>query len=357
MKYNGDKRDRKLSIAFDLNMHPGEQMSWVEKMPQLAVAVDERGIVEAVSRSLLEKLRMDKEQVIGNSLDRFLMLPQEISELNQPMEVHETPLCSIKGMLFPVGSSPMVADIQLLSGKTPRGWRHLLLTIPEEEHSNLLTKYADRIFHELTQGVILLRHSKVMEINPEACRMFRVKKDEVIGKVVDCLFVHPGEDEGLNDIRNRILRGEPFHGLSACWVDQNRSLAIHMDHKIIGKKPNDGTPSDTLLITTDVTQSYLLDMQVRQTDRLAMIGQIAAGTAHEIRNPLTSIRGFLQVMRHSSDEKKDLKGQGYTEIMLREIDRINNLVGEFLMMSKQTPQSEKISSKDGSGHPRAFADY
>src|SRR5690606_1578165 len=92
--------------------------------------------------------------------------------------------------------------------------------------------------------------------------------------------------------------------------------------------------SDLLLTLTDMTQVYLLEMQVRETDRLAMIGQLAAGTAHEIRNPLTSIRGFLQVMRHTLNERGDMKSQGYAEIMLREIDRINDLLGEFLMMSK-----------------------
>src|SRR5690606_33543858 len=68
---------------------------------------------------------------------------------------------------------------------------------------------------------------------------------------------------------------------------------------------------------------------------LAMIGQIAAGTAHEIRNPLTSIKGFLQVLKKSLGEYGLAKEHGYAELMLGEIDRINELVSEFLLLSKQ----------------------
>jgi two-component system, sporulation sensor kinase E len=73
---------------------------------------------------------------------------------------------------------------------------------------------------------------------------------------------------------------------------------------------------------------------------LATIGQIAAGTAHEIRNPLTSIKGFLQVIKYALKEKGHVKEQGYTEIMLREINRINSLVSEFLLLSK--PRNIKL---------------
>ncbi|MEV3122413.1 ATP-binding protein [Paenibacillus larvae] len=65
-----------------------------------------------------------------------------------------------------------------------------------------------------------------------------------------------------------------------------------------------------------------------------MIGQIAAGTAHEIRNPLTSIKGFLQMLNKSFTEQGMCKEKGFTDIMLAEIDRVNDLVNEFLLLSK-----------------------
>jgi signal transduction histidine kinase len=77
-----------------------------------------------------------------------------------------------------------------------------------------------------------------------------------------------------------------------------------------------------------------LEQQVQRSDRLAMIGQIAAGTAHEIRNPLTSIKGFLQVLNRTFHQSGMEREEGYTDLMLAEIDRINELVNEFLLLSK-----------------------
>ena len=88
------------------------------------------------------------------------------------------------------------------------------------------------------------------------------------------------------------------------------------------------------VIFKDVSNLRSLEEQVQRSDRLAMIGQIAAGTAHEIRNPLTSIKGFLQILKNSLSEKGMDKELSYTEIMLDEINRINGLVSEFLLLSK-----------------------
>jgi signal transduction histidine kinase len=92
-----------------------------------------------------------------------------------------------------------------------------------------------------------------------------------------------------------------------------------------------------MVIVEDVTEIRSLEQHVRRNDRLATIGQIAAGTAHEIRNPLTAIKGFLQVIGHKLNDNGQNKEHGYIEIMLKEISRISKLVGELLLLSKPRP--------------------
>ncbi|MCD1260117.1 GHKL domain-containing protein [Paenibacillus athensensis] len=65
--------------------------------------------------------------------------------------------------------------------------------------------------------------------------------------------------------------------------------------------------------------------ELEQSEKLTMAGTLAAGIAHEIRNPLTSLRGFLQLMRQREPQ--------YTEIMLSEVDRINEIVSELLELA------------------------
>lgn len=82
-----------------------------------------------------------------------------------------------------------------------------------------------------------------------------------------------------------------------------------------------------------------LEEQMQRADRLAAIGEIAAGIAHEIRNPLTSVKGFVQLI------EEDLPpGDGkleYTRIVAKEVDRLNKIISELLYYAKPS-ESQKV---------------
>lgn len=84
-----------------------------------------------------------------------------------------------------------------------------------------------------------------------------------------------------------------------------------------------------LVLFQDLTLVKRLESEMQQKEKLAAVGQLAAGIAHEIRNPLASISGSIQLLTASSealnDEDRKLMG-----IMLKEIDRLNDLISEFL---------------------------
>lgn len=73
----------------------------------------------------------------------------------------------------------------------------------------------------------------------------------------------------------------------------------------------------------DLTETKRLEQQVNQADRLATLGELMAGVAHEIRNPLTSIKGFLQYFQTAGTaEERAL----YLPMMLDEVDRMNRII-------------------------------
>ncbi|BBI30615.1 PAS domain-containing sensor histidine kinase [Cohnella abietis] len=80
------------------------------------------------------------------------------------------------------------------------------------------------------------------------------------------------------------------------------------------------------LIIRDLTERKKTEEMIRRSDKLSVAGELAAGVAHEIRNPLTALKGFMQLLKE--------KNTDYVDIMLDEIDRISYIVNEFLGMAK-----------------------
>jgi PAS domain S-box-containing protein len=92
-----------------------------------------------------------------------------------------------------------------------------------------------------------------------------------------------------------------------------------------------GGKDAVLSIGKDITEKMEeTERLLQKSEKLALLGQMAAGIAHEIRNPLTSIKGFIQLLRTSTRKEE------YFDILLTELDRINDIVGEFLVLAKPT---------------------
>ncbi len=87
------------------------------------------------------------------------------------------------------------------------------------------------------------------------------------------------------------------------------------------------------IVARDITEMKKTEEYISQSEKLSVVGELAAGIAHEIRNPLTSLRGFTQLLKHSTSNDEP-----YIPIMLGEIDRINTIVSELLMLSKPSEQ-------------------
>lgn len=100
-----------------------------------------------------------------------------------------------------------------------------------------------------------------------------------------------------------------------------------------------GESDATLTIGKDITEKKeQTEKLLLKSEKLALLGQMAAGIAHEIRNPLTSIKGFIQLFKSNHIQEE------YYNIVLSELDRINSIVGEFLVLSK--PSASIFVEKD-----------
>ena len=97
-------------------------------------------------------------------------------------------------------------------------------------------------------------------------------------------------------------------------------------------KNEEGTCEGAVIVLRDLSEIKQLEEKVRRSEKLAAIGELASGVAHEIRNPLSSIRGFAQFLKHALKDKP--RDQQYAETMVTEVDRINNVVTDLLTFAR-----------------------
>ncbi len=119
-------------------------------------------------------------------------------------------------------------------------------------------------------------------------------------------------------------------------------FAIHIGYGISPLFAEDGKTSGLIITFQDLTDIRSMEESVRRKDRLAAVGRVAAGLAHEIRNPLGAMRGAIQVMQ-SQTPPESTQAQ-LMEIIMRESDRLNKIITNFLTYAR--PRVNNFSEVD-----------
>jgi len=115
-------------------------------------------------------------------------------------------------------------------------------------------------------------------------------------------------------------------------------------------------PSGAVIVIRDMTGIEELEAKLRLSEKLAAVGEFAAGVAHEIRNPLSSVRGFAKFLAHTLKDKP--KEGEYAGIIVKEVDRINNVVGDLLNFSRPViPEPGPVDIPDMLNHIKRLVRY
>ena len=107
-------------------------------------------------------------------------------------------------------------------------------------------------------------------------------------------------------------------------------------------KSTDGAPAGYTVIFQDLTEMKKLEAELRLKDRMAAVGELSAGIAHEIRNPLAAIAGSVQVLKKS--DALSPQEQRLMSIILKESERLNKSIADFLRFVR--PQEKRTAEFD-----------
>jgi two-component system, NtrC family, sensor histidine kinase PilS len=173
----------------------------------------------------------------------------------------------------------------------------------------------------------------VTSFNKAAEEITGYAASEVIGRPLAEIFP---EIEYMRAVEQHTaqVRAQPSSRSDAILNRPDGSV-VHLGFSMAPLTAENGELRGLVLIFQDVTEILELEQEVRRQEKLAALGTMAAGLAHEIRNPLASMRGSIQVLAGEIDLDDDQSR--LMEIILRESDRLNRTVTEFLSYARQNP--------------------
>ncbi len=211
-----------------------------------------------------------------------------------------------------------------------------------QAHRNLddLRAFSERVIDSISSGLVTtdLKHH-IISFNRAAEEITGYRAEQVLGHHLSVLF--PGISSYMDAGLQASLAGQHLSRLNLeCQTASGRQIQLGLS--ISPLTSTDGEITGFVLPFQDLTEVIQLEREVRRQDRLAALGRVAAAIAHEIRNPLASMRGSVQVLGSEvnlSDEQAQLMN-----IVLRESDRLERIISDFLMYAR--PRRPEMSQVD-----------
>lgn len=201
----------------------------------------------------------------------------------------------------------------------------------KEDDITKLEALNDWIIRSMTTGLISLDgQDRIILFNPAAENIFGIKSENVIGTKIGDAFPF------LKEYLDRSIEDNEYSGIKHDIIDlqyQGREgKKIYLRFFISPLMIPESDWKGQILFFQDVTEMRQIEEEMKRVEGLAMTGALAAGIAHEIRNPMASISGSIQILK--DDFERNDVNRRLMDIILREINRLNNLVNDFLLFAR-----------------------
>ncbi len=217
-----------------------------------------------------------------------------------------------------------------------------LLTEKETEFDQLDLLYKSIIEHVNAGIVTVDLKGRIKSFNRTAEEICGYLFSQVEGKPIDSIF--SGFSETREKMRKKQKEGEPIKRGEIVISDrQDNDIVLGFSDSYLMSSRGDRIGD--IVIFQNLTATKDMEKEVEKSKNLALIGEMAAGLAHEIRNPLTALSGSIQLLKRNLDlDKTDMR---LMEIVLRGREQLENLISNFLLLARPVvAEREDIDTND-----------
>lgn len=177
---------------------------------------------------------------------------------------------------------------------------------------------------------VFTKDKNIVYASPSHEKVIGLPPEKIVGRNLGEFLC--AEEEGILDCKlEEILEtGEP-QLLRKKFRTTDKESLVYTEYNISPIYNEQREVESFVSVGRNITDRVKNDAAIRNLDRLSITGQLAAGVAHEIRNPLTALKGFSKLLQTSTDKQKQ---SDYLAIIMNELDRIDMIVNEFMSLAK-----------------------
>lgn len=205
----------------------------------------------------------------------------------------------------------------------------------------------DKLFIEgnTAKCILRCRDGVYVNVNKEWEKLFGYSRDQALGVTayeLGITLIDSSLEHFVSRINDRSCADKQQHEISLLnrQGEYLEILAIYNHVTIHGE-------NHVIITAIDISDRKEMERKHALFDRLNLVGEMAAGIGHEVRNPMTTVRGYLQFFQH---KEKFAEYKNQLRTMIEELDRANAIITEFLSLAKEKMTDLKIGNLNGTIH-------